>query len=64
MLKLTKYEFIKSKTALIIIALLFALFEGMFLYGVFSNEDTFTGGGIILLSFYPQVGCLFFKITH
>ncbi len=58
MLKLAKYEFIKSKNALIIIAVIFALFEGTFLYGIFSKDDAFTGGSIVLLSFY-SVSCFF-----
>ncbi len=58
MLKLTKYEFIKSKTTLIIIGLLFSIFEGYFIYGILTKNDEHTAISILMLTFFSLV-CYF-----
>ena len=52
MLKLAKYEFIKSKMTLIIVALIFALLEGYFLYSIVVEDSFHSASGATMLAFY------------
>ncbi|MBP3339648.1 MAG: hypothetical protein J6L69_09625 [Lachnospiraceae bacterium] len=52
MLKLTKYEFIKSRLTLIISAIIFALFEGYYLYSIITESTKHTAISTALLTFF------------
>ncbi len=58
MLKLTKYEFIKSKLTLILTAIVFALLEGYFLYGIIIEDTEHTVVSMALLTFF-SLSCVF-----
>lgn len=60
MLKLTKYELIKSKMTLIIIALIFALLEGYFLYSIIIEDAEHTGASAGFLALFAM--CCFFVV--
>ena len=60
MLKLTKYELIKSKMTLIIVALIFALLEGYFLYTIIVQDDYHSGMAASFLTMFAL--CCFFIV--
>lgn len=62
MLKLTKYEFIKARVSLAIVALLFIIFEGYFIYGILADKDDHTAIAITILTLYSLI-CFFIVFT-
>ncbi len=60
MLKLTKYELIKTKITLVIAALIFAIIEGYFLYTVIINDAYHSGYAMGMMILF--VICSFFVL--
>lgn len=60
MLKLTKYEFRKSRTTLIIMGLIFALLEGYFIFGIITKDVMHTGSSTFMLSLFSM--CCYFIV--